>query len=128
MSQSAIIQAIVDYKPVSRASVSKITGLSKQTVSEIVSKLETGGWVRTVGQTEGHVGRRAVVYEMSPTAATVASVDLGGTKIRTALCDLTGTIRSEVVEPTDPDRWRQNRRTDCNHGQARDVRGGNRLQ
>ncbi len=101
MSQSAIIQAIVDYKPVSRASVSKITGLSKQTVSEIVSKLETGGWVRTAGQTEGHVGRRAVVYEMSPTAATVASVDLGGTKIRTALCDLTGTIRSEVVEPTD---------------------------
>ena len=101
MSQSAIIQAIVDYRPVSRASVSKITGLSKQTVSEIVSKLEIGGWVQTAGQTEGHVGRRAVVYEMTPTAATVASVDLGGTKVRTALWDLTGAMRSELVERTD---------------------------
>ena len=86
MSQSAVIQAIANYGPISRASVAKITGLSKQTVSEIVMNLETDGWVRTVGRTEGHVGRRAVVYEISPTAATIASVDLGGTKVRVALC------------------------------------------
>ena len=101
MSQSAIIQAIVNYGPISRASVSKMTGLSKQTVSEIVANLEEDGWVCTVGQTEGHIGRRAVVYEISPTAATIASVDLGGTKVRVALCDLTGVVLSEYVEPTE---------------------------
>lgn len=100
MSQSAVIQAIASFGPVSRASVSKMTGLSKQTVSEIVANLEDDGWVRTVGQTEGHVGRRAVVYEIAPSAATVASVDLGGTKVRVALCDLTGTVLAEQVEPT----------------------------
>ncbi|WP_380057430.1 ROK family transcriptional regulator [Falsihalocynthiibacter sp. SS001] len=100
MSQSAIIQAIANYGPISRASVSKMTGLSKQTVSEIVANLEDDGWVRTVGQTEGHIGRRAVVYEISPTAATIASVDLGGTKVRVALCDLTGVVLSEFVEAT----------------------------
>lgn len=103
MSLSAIVQAIASYSPVSRASVSKITGLSKQTVSEIVGNLEDEGWVRTVGQTEGHVGRRAVVYEIVPDAASVASVDLGGTKVRVAICDLTGAVVSELVEPTDKD-------------------------
>ena len=101
MSQSAIIQAIASFGPVSRASVAKITGLSKQTVSEIVANLESEGWVRTVGQTEGHVGRRAVVFEISPSAAAVASVDLGGTKVRVALCDLTGNVLAERVEPTE---------------------------
>ncbi len=95
------MQAIVDVGPVSRASISKITGLSKQTVSEIVANLETDGWVRTVGQTGGHVGRRAIIYEIAPDAATVASVDLGGTKVRAAICDLTGKILAERVEPTE---------------------------
>ncbi len=101
MSQSAVIQAIASFGPVSRAGVSKISGLSKQTVSEIVANLESEGWVRTVGQTTGHVGRRAVVYEISPLAATIASVDLGGTKVRVALCDLTGNVLAERVEPTE---------------------------
>ena len=101
MSQSAVIQAIANFGPVSRASVAKITGLSKQTVSEIVAGLEAEGWVRTVGQTEGHVGRRAIIFEISPDAATIASVDLGGTKVRVALCDLTGNVLAERVEPTE---------------------------
>ncbi len=101
MSQSAVIQAIASFGPVSRAGVAKISGLSKQTVSEIVANLESEGWVRTVGQTAGHVGRRAVVYEISPLAATIASVDLGGTKVRAALCDLTGNVLAERVEPTE---------------------------
>ncbi|KUP91571.1 ROK family transcriptional regulator [Tritonibacter horizontis] len=102
MSQSAVIQAIASFGPVSRASVAKITGLSKQTVSEIVGNLENEGWVREVGQTEGHIGRRAVVYEIAPSAASIASVDLGGTKVRVALCDLTGRVLAERVEPTEP--------------------------
>ncbi len=101
MSQSAVIEAIAGYGPVSRASVAKITGLSKQTVSEIVANLEADGWVRTVGQTAGHVGRRAIVFEISPSAATIASVDLGGTKVRVALCDLKGNVLAQRVEPTE---------------------------
>lgn len=99
-SKCAIVQAIAAYGPISRASVAKITGRSKQTVSEIVSNLEENGWVRAVGQTEGHIGRRAVVYEISPTAALVASVDLGGSKVRVAICDLTGAVLAESIELT----------------------------
>jgi predicted NBD/HSP70 family sugar kinase len=100
MTLSNIVQAITTYGPISRASVAKMTGYSKQTVSEIVSSLEQDGWVQTVGRTEGNVGRRAVVYEIVPDAALVASVDLGGTKIRVALCNLSGAVVAEVAEPT----------------------------
>jgi predicted NBD/HSP70 family sugar kinase len=100
MSLSSVVQAITTYGPISRASVAKMTGFSKQTVSEIVSSLEQDGWVQTVGRTEGNIGRRAVVYEIVPEAALVASVDLGGTKVRVALCNLAGAVVAEITEPT----------------------------
>lgn len=100
MTLSSVVQAITTYGPISRASVAKMTGLSKQTVSEIVASLEQDGWVQTVGRTEGNVGRRAVIYEIVPDAALVASIDLGGTKVRVALCNLSGIIVDEVTEPT----------------------------
>lgn len=100
LTMSSIVQAITTYGPISRASVAKMTGYSKQTVSEIVGSLEKDGWVQTVGRTEGSVGRRAVVYEIVPDAALVASIDLGGTKVRVALCNLAGAVVVESTEPT----------------------------
>ena len=100
LTMSSIVQAITTYGPISRASVAKMTGYSKQTVSEIVATLEQDGWVQTVGRTEGSVGRRAVVYEIVPDAALVASIDLGGTKVRVALCNLAGAVVAEITEPT----------------------------
>ncbi|MGU9958018.1 MAG: ROK family protein [Arenicellales bacterium WSBS_2016_MAG_OTU3] len=100
MTLSAVVQAITTYGPVSRASVAKMTGFSKQTVSEIVSTLEADGWVQIVGRAEGNIGRRAVMYEIVPDAALVASVDLGGTKTRVALYNLSGAVVSEIKELT----------------------------
>lgn len=101
-SQRAVMEAIVHGGPISRASLSKQTGLSKQTISEIVRQLEDEGWVRETGRTSGHVGRTAVTYELVPDAAYIAAVDLGGTKVRVAIADLTCQIFAEEVAPTDP--------------------------
>ena len=87
---------------VSRASLAKQTGLSKQTISEIMRQLEDEGWVQETGRTSGHVGRTAVTYELVPSAAYIAAVDLGGTKARVAICDLSSHVLAEVTEPTDP--------------------------
>jgi predicted NBD/HSP70 family sugar kinase len=86
-SQRAVMEAIIQNGPISRASISKQTGLSKQTISEIVRQLELDDWVRETGRTSGHVGRTAVTYELVPDAAYIAAVDLGGTKIRLAIAD-----------------------------------------
>lgn len=96
------MQAIIHCGPISRASIAKQTGLSKQTVSELVRILEEEGWVRETGRTSGHVGRTATTYELIPDSAFMAAVDLGGTKLRVAVVDLAGTVLAEVVEPTHP--------------------------
>ena len=103
MSLSLTMQAIIHCGPISRASISKQTGLSKQTVSELVRILEVEGWVRETGRTSGHVGRTATTYELIADSAFMAAVDLGGTKVRVAIVDLAGSIISEIVAPTHPD-------------------------
>jgi predicted NBD/HSP70 family sugar kinase len=96
-----VMETIVHCGPISRASVAKQTGLSKQTISEIARLLEQDGWIRETGRTSGHVGRTAVTYEIVPNAACIATVDLGGTKTRAAIADLSCNVLAELVEPTD---------------------------
>ena len=96
------MEAIVQSGPISRASIAKQTGLSKQTISEIVRQLEQEGWVQETGRTSGHVGRTAVTYEFVLDAAYIVAVDLGGTKVRVALTDLACQIFAEDTAPTDP--------------------------
>jgi len=97
------MQSIIHCGPISRASISKQTGLSKQTVSELVRILEDEGWVRETGRTSGHVGRTATTYELVPDSAFMAAVDLGGTKLRVAIVDLAGSVLAEVLALTHPD-------------------------
>ncbi len=101
LSLCAVMETIVHCAPISRASISKQTGLSKQTISEIARQLEQDGWIREIGRTSGHVGRTAVTYDIVPDAACIATVDLGGTKVRAAIADLSCRILSELTEPTD---------------------------
>jgi predicted NBD/HSP70 family sugar kinase/biotin operon repressor len=101
-SERTIMEAIIQGGPISRASISKQTGLSKQTVSEIVRQLEQEGWVQETGRSSGHIGRTAVNYELVPNAAFLAAVDLGGTKLRVAILDLSCQVLAEEVEATDP--------------------------
>ena len=87
--------------PVSRAELSRITGLSKQTTSEVVRGLVAEGWAGIHGQIQGALGRSAVTYQLRHDVALVLGIDLGGTKLHAALADLRGGIVAEDVQPTD---------------------------
>lgn len=96
-----VAEAIAAAGTISRAELARVTGLSKQTVSDAVRLLEQDGWLSPVGQSHGAVGRSAVTYRMSNDAAFVFACDLGGTKLHIALADFSGTILVEIVEPTE---------------------------
>lgn len=100
-SRRSVIEALLHQGPISRADLSKVTGLSKQTMSEVIAELEEGGWVARVGTSRGAVGRTAATYEIERRAAYSLGVDLGGTKVSAALADLSGEISVEASEPTD---------------------------
>ena len=96
-----VMSLIIRDGPVTRVELARGSGLSKQTVSEIVRQLEQGGWIRQTGRVLGRVGRSPVTYELNPRAGFVAGVDLGGTRLRVAVGDLGGALLGETVVPTD---------------------------
>jgi predicted NBD/HSP70 family sugar kinase len=102
LSVNAVIQTIRARGPISRAELAKVTGFSKQTISEVVHELAEEGWLRPCGRTSGHLGRSAVTYEINGRAALAAGIDLGGSKISAGICDLTGEILAESLTATDP--------------------------
>jgi predicted NBD/HSP70 family sugar kinase len=102
LSRRNVFEALLHKGPISRADLSKVTGLSKQTTSDVVDALEQQGLVRPVGRTSGNIGRTAVLYELSPEGGHVLGVDLGGTKVTVAIADISSKVLSEVTEPTDP--------------------------
>ena len=102
ISRRFVFEFLLRMGPISRADLSKETGLSKQTISEIIETFEQQGWVRQTGRTSGNVGRTAVLYEIAPHAGYVIGVDLGGTKVTAAIADISCEILAEITEPTDP--------------------------
>lgn len=98
ISVRAAVDALLQEGPTSRATLAKKTGLSKQTMSEVIRILEDGGWVRVKGIESGRVGRSAVTYEISGERGYAAGIEVGAGFIRVALVDVTGFIRAELQE------------------------------
>jgi predicted NBD/HSP70 family sugar kinase len=96
-----LMSLIIRDGPVTRVELARRSGLSKQTVSEIVRQLEQGGWIAQTGRVQGRVGRSPVTYELNPRAGFVVGADLGGTRLRVAIADLGGALLGEAVVPTD---------------------------
>jgi predicted NBD/HSP70 family sugar kinase len=95
-----VVERLLRDRSVSRAEIARSTGLSKQTISDVMRELEREGWVYEDGQIQGTVGRSAVTYALRPDAAFVLGIDLGGTKLHIAIADLQGVTAAESIEPT----------------------------
>jgi predicted NBD/HSP70 family sugar kinase len=101
-SRRLVAEILLREAPISRTDLARITGLSKQTMSQVIGELEAEGWVRLVGTSKGAVGRAAVTYEIAYDAAYSVGVDLGGAKLTAAVADLLGRIVTEETEPVEP--------------------------
>src|SRR5579883_2678741 len=100
LSRRSVFEALLHRSPISRADLAKVTGLSKQTTSEVIDAFDQQGLVRPVGRTRGNVGRTAVLYELSPEGGHVLGIDLGA-RLTVALADIAGRVLAEADEPTD---------------------------
>ncbi|GHA29854.1 sugar kinase [Devosia pacifica] len=101
LTQRAVMRVLLERGALSRAELARLTGLSKQTMSEVFRELEGDGWVRESGRTQGTVGRSAATYEICAERALVFGADVGGTKVQAAIADMHGIILTEMIEPTD---------------------------
>src|SRR3954470_3207511 len=92
INERAVLERLRAGGPASRSELAAATGVSKPTVGQALANLERAGLVRPAGQRTGERGRSATLYELDPTAAWVAGVDVGRSWVRVAVADLAGEV------------------------------------
>ncbi|MEU4575567.1 ROK family transcriptional regulator [Nonomuraea sp. NPDC023979] len=101
----AALRALLERGPLTRLEIGTLTGLSKPTASQLLSRLQEAGLVVPDGIREGLPGRTAEVYRLNPEAAYAAALDVTFTRVEARVADLTGTVVGEhaVPAPATPD-------------------------
>lgn len=97
LNDGAALRLLLSHGRLSRTELGALTGLSKPTASQMLTRLERAGLVMSVGwNTDGTPGRAAELYEINPSAGHAAGFDVEPGVIRAAMCDLSGNIVSSV--------------------------------
>lgn len=99
INRSIVLDTIEKKGPVSRAQISKITGLNKATVSTMVSVLINKSFVYEIGPGQSSGGRKPIMLYFNNHAGYSIGIDLGVNYILAILTDLKGAIIEEINEP-----------------------------
>jgi glucokinase-like ROK family protein len=108
LNRGRVIDALRGRGTASRAEIARVTGLSRSTVSSIVSDLiESGLLTEQAGVTgvahgEGG-GRPPVLLSLNPSAGMAVGVDFGHTHLRVAVSDLSHVVLAESWRELDVD-------------------------
>ncbi|GGO55482.1 hypothetical protein GCM10012286_67730 [Streptomyces lasiicapitis] len=90
MNDRAALDLLAAHGPLTRTRIGELTGLSKPTTSQLLSRLESAGLVRTTGRQSGRPGPNAVLYEIDPAVGHVAALSADPTGITALVADITG--------------------------------------
>ncbi len=98
----AALSLLLEHGPLSRVQLGALTGLSKPTASQLLSRLEEAGLVVQVGTSAGGRGPNAALYAVNAAAAYVAGMDVVPERLTVAIADITGTVIAEAMVDTEP--------------------------
>jgi predicted NBD/HSP70 family sugar kinase len=99
-----VLRAVYENKADNRAALAQITGLTKPTVSNIISDLLHHGFVEEIGRGESTAsgGKRPTLLSFVPTARQVIGLSLSSTEVVGCLSNLNGDfIARHIVTVTD---------------------------
>ncbi len=90
--RGVVLELVWRHERISRADISRITGRSRSTVSEVVAGLLDTELIREAGSGRSRGGRRPVILRFRDDARVILGVDVGATHISVALTDLRGRV------------------------------------
>ena len=94
LNERTVLETIRAGSPISRAEISRRSGISKPTVSLALESLLQADLVREATERPDGPGYGAVYFEPVAEAAVVLGLDLGARFVRGAVCDLAGKVRA----------------------------------
>ncbi|MEU2547776.1 ROK family transcriptional regulator [Streptomyces roseolus] len=102
----AALHLLLRQGPLTRPEVSRLTGLSKPTASQVLARLLDAGLVVGNGLRTGLPGRVPETYRVNPAAAYATAVDVTPEHIAVRTADITGAVlgEAEAPVPARPDR------------------------
>ncbi len=109
--RNLVLKLFFEESSISRAEISRITHLTRTTVSEIVAELIEGGLVEEIGIGSSMGGKSPILLSLVDDARYLISLDLAHNKFCGAIVNLRGKIRELIQSPID----------DCSSGQALQV-------
>ena len=95
------LRAVYEFGPISRAEVARSTGLTRTTVSDVVTDLLDDGMVEEVGRGPSSGGKAPILLSIIGDARQVIGLDLGEAVFSGALVNLHGEVRRVVELPVD---------------------------
>jgi len=93
INRSEVLKTIHKYSPISKKAISTRIDLTFATVSNIVTELLESNVIKSVGYGESSGGRKPLLYEINWNHIYVIAVDIGVTKITTALIN----FRADII-------------------------------
>ena len=100
--QAGLLWALFSSQPCSRQDLSDATGLSVASVSNVIRDLISDGIVTEAGSVDSDGGRPRVLLRMDPGYGHLVGIDVGETRVRVELFDLTMAVRAKADYPLDP--------------------------
>jgi predicted NBD/HSP70 family sugar kinase len=100
--RAAVLWSLYFSRPRSRQDLSAATGLSPASVTNVVRELIDEGIVIEAGSVDSDGGRPRVMLDMNPEHGYVIGVDIGETRVRVELFDLTMVERAKADYPLNP--------------------------
>jgi len=104
--ETAILNTIREYGPVSRTKIAKIFKLSPATITKYVNGLIQAGVVKEEGRESSTGGRMPVLLRIAPEAMYAIGVDLGGANLRVVVVNLENNIVAKITKKTNADEGR----------------------
>src|SRR5215469_6032083 len=102
--RAAVLWSLYLGQPRSRQDLSTATGLSAASVTNVIRELLDEGIVLETGLVDSDGGRPRAMLGMNPAYGYVIGVDVGETRTRVELFDMTMAERAKVEYPLDPAR------------------------
>ncbi|MEU6808014.1 ROK family protein [Streptomyces sp. NPDC046831] len=103
--RTAVLQRLYFDGPLSRFELGPATGLSSGSVSNVVADLVADGLVEEAGSVDSDGGRPRTLLRVAPASGHMIGVDVGETRVRIELFDLTLTELARTERPLEPQRY-----------------------
>ncbi|MFE5188024.1 ROK family protein [Streptomyces sp. NPDC056628] len=103
--RTAVLQRLYFDGPLSRFELGPATGLSSGSVSNVVAELIGDGLVEEAGSVDSDGGRPRILLRVAPGSGHMIGVDVGETRVRVGLFDLTLTELARAERPLEQQRY-----------------------